>query len=122
MQNKKPLCYPLFTHRTDDSETEKKVKYKIELVKKTVDLLQKITRHTYKITKVIYKCGVIQKVIITFVSLVFSLGLRFGSSSSSRARNSSPNPNRKATATFTLDFIIAKKLIALLLYTPKVDL
>jgi len=82
MQNKKPFGYPLFTHRTDDSETEKKVKYKIELVKKTVDLLQKITRHTYKITKVIYKCGVIQKVIITFVSLVFSLGLRFGSSSS----------------------------------------
>jgi hypothetical protein len=58
----------------------RKVNYQIELVNKTVDFLKGIIQKTYRITQVISKCGVLQKVMISFVTLVSALGLRFGSS------------------------------------------
>jgi len=60
---------------------KRKVNYEIELVNKTVNFLKGIIQKTYRITKVISKCGVVQKVIISFVTFVFALRLRFGSSS-----------------------------------------
>ena len=57
----------------------RKVNYEIELVNKTVNFLKGIIQKTYRITKVISKCGVVQKVTISFVTFVFALGLRFGS-------------------------------------------
>ncbi len=56
------------------------VNYEIELVNKTVDFLKGIIHKTYKITQVISKCGVVQKITISFVTFIFALGLRFGSS------------------------------------------
>lgn len=57
----------------------KEVNYEIELVNKTVDFLKGIIHKTYRVTQVISKYGVVQKVIISFVTFVFALGLRFGS-------------------------------------------
>ena len=54
-------------------------KYEIKLINKTVNFLKRIIKKTYKITKVIYKGGVVSKITIGFVTVVFSLGLRFGS-------------------------------------------
>ena len=55
------------------------IDYEITLLNKTVNFLKRIIKKTYKITKVIYKGGVVSKITIGFVTVVFSLGLRFGS-------------------------------------------
>jgi len=57
----------------------RKVNYEIELVNKTINFLKGIIQKIYKITKVISKCGVVQKVMISFITFVFALGFRFGS-------------------------------------------
>lgn len=58
---------------------ENNISYEIELVNKTVDFLKGVRHKTYRITQVIYKCGVVQKIKISFVIFVVALGWRFGS-------------------------------------------
>jgi hypothetical protein len=60
-------------------KNEKNVSYEIELVNKTVYFLKGILHKTYKFTRVIYKCGVVQKIAVSFAIFVFALELRFGS-------------------------------------------
>ena len=57
----------------------RKVNYEIKLISETLNFLKGILHKPYKITKVICKCGVVQKVTISFFTVVVALGLRFGS-------------------------------------------
>jgi hypothetical protein len=56
----------------------RKVNYEIKLINKTINFLKGIIYKTYRITKVICKFGVVQKVTISFITIVVALGLRFG--------------------------------------------
>lgn len=69
------LGYP---YNCDDLDVNYEVNYEIKLVNETINSLKKVVRKTYKITKVISKCGIVQAVVISFVTIVFAFGLKFG--------------------------------------------
>ena len=56
----------------------RKVSYEIKIINKTINFLKGVIKKTYSVTKIICNCGVVQKVIIGFVTVVIALGLRFG--------------------------------------------
>jgi len=55
------------------------VRYEAELVNKTVNFLKQTVRTTYKITQVIYKSGLVQKIIVGFITFIFALTINFSS-------------------------------------------
>lgn len=57
---------------------QKIVTYQIELIKQTTDFLTGITKKTYKITKIIWRNGLVQRIIVGIITLKLILSLIFG--------------------------------------------
>ncbi len=55
---------------------KKNIKFEIQLVNKTINILKGQVRKIYKITKVIFNSGLVQKIVLGFVTVVFFIALK----------------------------------------------